>query len=663
MNSVFPRKWLCLAIFTFVFYPSQAQILIDTTAQTQILVQKLLDPGLNPSNITSNCLPGASARFVDNGAGLGIDSGLVLTSGSVFLIPGPNWATNASTSNSGGNNFNIASLTPFPVHDACSIDFDITPSDSFVSFTYVFGSEEYNEFVNTNYNDHMGIFISGPGISGTQNIPLIPGTNIPVSINSINEGTGNCQGPPNACVNCSYFKGNCNGVSLEYDGFTLPITSVYPVTPNQSYHIQIVVADVSDYVYDSGVFLKFGGIKGQNNPCTTLADISYTAFYDSLVFYGPGIPGTTYLWDFGDGKTDTVQNPVHVYDSSGIYQVCLKVIDACGIDSVCILVTIACTPPVADFSITKYGVSFIFQSTSLGLLLNGLWDFGDNTQPQSNMKSVLHGFSLPGEYKVCLTVSNYCGTDSICKDFQSCNFPFQILTSPLNRCVGEVFPLKGTNYSSLNYEWYIDDSIEGNLASFNYSFSQAGIHKVLLLASNSGCSFADSVIFNVIDAPPVPSFTYNVLPGNLVEFFASPGAGNWPYLWNFGDGDTSSVINPVHQYATAGYFYVCLTLGDGFVCEQNECEGIVSGILGVEETQSQFQFFPQPASQFLIFSNQTTNNANLEIFEPHGKLIFKDEKIGNGETEIQIGNWSEGIYFYRINFNERTYSGKLIIIK
>lgn len=115
-------------------------------------------------------------------------------------------------------------------------------------FQFVFGSEEYPEYVNQ-FNDVFGFFINGPGINGphsnnSKNIALIPGTNTPVSINNVNEGN-----------NSEYFVVNDLDF-IQYDGFTTVFTAESEVQPMQTYHIKLAIGDGVDHFYDSGVLLQ-----------------------------------------------------------------------------------------------------------------------------------------------------------------------------------------------------------------------------------------------------------------------------------------------------------------------------------------------------------------------------------------------------------------------
>ncbi|MBK6997630.1 MAG: choice-of-anchor L domain-containing protein [Lewinellaceae bacterium] len=110
-----------------------------------------------------------------------------MATGGIGIAPGPNDSDGASAGYGiGSSDGDLQSLTNGALFDLASIEFDFTPTQSPLTFEYVFASEEYCEYVNTQFNDVFGFFISGPGISGTQNLAVVPSTNTPITINTIN---------------------------------------------------------------------------------------------------------------------------------------------------------------------------------------------------------------------------------------------------------------------------------------------------------------------------------------------------------------------------------------------------------------------------------------------------------------------------------------------
>jgi len=231
--------------------------------------------GITISNATLSGDASAIGFFRNvGGTQLEIDSGLVLSTGRILTgsSQGMNGAASqlASTylSRSGDPQLD-ALLSPNLSFDAISLEFDFIPTGDSVTFRYIFASEEYPEFICTEFNDAFAFFISGPGISGSKNIALVPGTQIPVAINTINSGiiipSGagdiqicNAMGPGSPFSN--YFVNNRANSRFSYNGHTIRLHAGASVAPCQTYHLKLVIADVSDGSYDSGVFLEAGSL-------------------------------------------------------------------------------------------------------------------------------------------------------------------------------------------------------------------------------------------------------------------------------------------------------------------------------------------------------------------------------------------------------------------
>uniref|UniRef100_UPI004048BDF9 choice-of-anchor L domain-containing protein n=1 Tax=Flavobacterium sp. TaxID=239 RepID=UPI004048BDF9 len=167
--------------------------------------------------------------------------------------------------------------------NATILEFDFVTIHTSVTFRYVFGSEEYNNGVDSNYqctefNDKFGFLISGPGISGGQgfsndarNMAILPNGS-QVSINAVNDGVISPEGDSSACllsnpdwvenVVSSEFSGRIDGTHL--NGNTQILTaSQSNLTPGQTYHIKLIITDVSDGSLDSVVYLEGGSFTPQ----------------------------------------------------------------------------------------------------------------------------------------------------------------------------------------------------------------------------------------------------------------------------------------------------------------------------------------------------------------------------------------------------------------
>jgi len=210
---------------------------------------------------------GVGSFSVEEGAtSIGIQGGLIMSSGDAIDAVGPNSMNNTTSSGSlNSSDDDLRRLSGQDVFDATGIEFDFVPTSREVSFNYVFASEEYCEFVNQEFNDVFGFFVSGPGLNGkfnrkAINVAILPNTEERVAINSVNhlrnaqffipnfleKDIEECGLPPRI--------GPLRDV--EFDGFTTRLRATIEVIPCETYHIRLVVGDVADNILDSGVFLE-----------------------------------------------------------------------------------------------------------------------------------------------------------------------------------------------------------------------------------------------------------------------------------------------------------------------------------------------------------------------------------------------------------------------
>lgn len=275
----FLRNITAVLFLLFCGQAVQAQITITANQTALQLAQKLTGPGITILNPILNCPALANGVFATVSSNLGLDSGIILTTGraattgSSYGANGPQVAgvnNNASTSNNASGDADLNALAGQATHDACRLEFDLIPKGDSIRFDYVFASEEYWKSTCASYNDAFAFFISGPGIIGTQNLALVPGTNIPVTVNSINSGVpgSNSNGTLQLCTAMGtgspftpYFVNNAGGTTVTYYGFTKVLTARKEVIPCSTYHLKLTIADASNFLYDSGVFLKAGSLQ------------------------------------------------------------------------------------------------------------------------------------------------------------------------------------------------------------------------------------------------------------------------------------------------------------------------------------------------------------------------------------------------------------------
>jgi gliding motility-associated-like protein len=250
------------------FCSANAQLVIKSESNAQALIQKLLGQGVTVSNVTFKGNDVMAGSFVNLGNNkISLDSGIVLTNGraksdrtiSATGVDGDGFiaAGDILADNSWGlpGDDDLADEIGNPhddLHDACVLEFDFVPLGDSIKFRYVFSSEEYTPAFVCSFNDAFAFFISKVGVPGSQqNIALIPGTSTPVSIFNVNDVPGG------ACPNnATYYIDNVANTFFTHDGHTQVLTALARVSPCEKYHLKLVISDVGDDQYDSGVFLE-----------------------------------------------------------------------------------------------------------------------------------------------------------------------------------------------------------------------------------------------------------------------------------------------------------------------------------------------------------------------------------------------------------------------
>ncbi len=228
-----------------------------TTITPSTLAQSLL--GQNSQiTITGSSYVGANVATGTFGGGtgtIGIETGFLLTSGSVLSVLGPNNNGLAGVDLGLDGDTDLDALVPEGslTRDASVLTITFVPAVSTIQFSYVFGSEEYNDYVNE-INDVFGLFVNGV------NWAVIPRSSTPVAINNINCGnSGRGTPPPGPGKNCNLYVNNDPPTrNIQLDGLTRALSFTAPVNPNVPNTLKIAIADTSDYDGDSAVFIAAG---------------------------------------------------------------------------------------------------------------------------------------------------------------------------------------------------------------------------------------------------------------------------------------------------------------------------------------------------------------------------------------------------------------------
>jgi gliding motility-associated-like protein len=665
----------------------------------------LLGAGVQAFNITYNT-SAANASVAQNnvqefnavGTPFPIDEGVLMTTNGTGNLNDPD----------------LDMITGGTATNGAIIEFDFIPTGDTLSFNYIFASTEYTGFTCSSFNDVFGFFISGPGITGpftnnAVNIATVPGTNVPVAINTVNSGTsssGNTtpcdNADPNWQSNSIYFTTSYNTVfgasNTPINGFnggTVVLPANASLSCNDTFHIKLAIANDFDTGLDSGVFLEANSfssnvvdinIESSASSLDTLliegctdGNIYFTRptnqSNDSLTIYfstsGTADQGDDYpILSPGDsvnflpGEDTIVLNISPIQDGSneGFESVIISAytVTECG-DTVYSEGTIWIgDEPFSN--VTALDTTILCANDSVPIWVNTVGGFGPYTY-EWDTGDVGDTVGLAG--------LNDGETAYIVTSIDACGFEYQdtaIITLDQTLAIDTMlqFPTEcgeatgavsgqGSGFTGTpNYQWSgpgmpsndsIGASVWQNLSSGWYYFS----------IEDDVCLVQDS-IFLEQDPPPTADFTANPPVGNapLNVTFVNNSDPADTYEWDFGNGQGNIVNNLDDQYTTygtEGVYTVTLIVTEGACSDQATQNIIVTLILPLSYDMPNV-FTPNNDNSNDEFTLNTVNATDLDlvILNRWGNVVYESSGDVNAAWNGQIQNvgqeCNDGTYFY-----------------
>ena len=317
---------------------------VNTSLTAADLAQSLVGPGVTVSNVTyAGGAASAGAFTFTDPTVVGFSQGVVLGSGAVSDVVGPNTSDSFSTDFGLPGDADLTALSGFPTFDASVLEFDFVPTSNQVVFSYAFASDEYSEYVNTTFNDVFAFFVNGVNNAQVRQVAGDPAAPfVPVAVNNINNSNPT-QTPAPTPMRPDLFRDNAynaagpSAIDLEPDGITTVLTFQSPVNPGVVNHMKLAIADASDGVWDSSVFIKADSLVSNGNPVADLsllpdtgaAPLDVTAAVEGQ---DPNGAPLTYSINWGDGSalsSGSLPNETtlehHTYTLAGSFTVTLTV--------------------------------------------------------------------------------------------------------------------------------------------------------------------------------------------------------------------------------------------------------------------------------------------------------------------------------------------------
>ena len=635
MSSIIRRKTIILLPLLLILISTRLNAQLNVTVGTgltplQLVQNTLIGGGVTVSNVTY-C--GSSGFITFNNIGsfttggnptnLGLSSGLILASGGVTGAVGPNNSTAftlavapTTPDMSDPDLLTLVGSSATTLHDAAVLEFDFVPISDTIRFRYVFGSEEYPEFVNE-YDDVFGFFITGQNPSGPayvkKNIALLPDGTTPISINTVNNGNSNA-GP---CVNCQYYIDNTGGQTIQANSFTTVLTAMAHVVPCTQYHIKLAIADANDRVLDSWVWLEANSftsngisfmtsftnpnaipmaIAGCNNEVLKFIKSQFSLDTTWMVIdtiYGTAINGVDFQF-IGDSIAilpGTTSASITISPNPSSVPGPMKYViikfntTICGADSVYI--------PIMQYSplhITTSNDTTICQTspaqTTVSLIGNATGGNGStyyySWAPASSLNNpnIANPVATPAlilgnptpqyiQYMLTLTDSTGCPGDTSSVNITINSYPsISFDASPTSGCEPVTVTFNnGTDPSTSKYIWnFGDNSPTDTTTNPVHTYNSTGSpFSITLTANNAACqSTFNAPNYVTVYPQPHAAFTWDpstgVLSNPIINFTNTTTPINTAFsnTWNFGDGTTDNTMNPSHLFTNANTFDVVL---------------------------------------------------------------------------------------------------------
>ena len=622
-------KKIMIIFFGVLFNVGVSQnITVNQTYTAQQLIENIL---VNSGCITVSNFSASGGNFGTsefsygyfnaNGSIFPFQEGIVLSTGKLNSAVGPN--TNFSDSGigmgwNGDPDLNTA-LSLSNTFNATVLEFDFIPNANTISFDYIFASEQYllNPASNQcNYTDGFAFLLKEASATNYQNLALVPGTSIPVKVNTVRGSGTICP-----AANETYFDGfNTGTYPTAFDGQTKVLTAQATVIPGTLYHIKLVIADEGNARFDSGIFLRAGSFVSEKDlgPNRLIATGNSLCTNEILTLNATQTGATNYKW-FKNGNQVGTNSATYDINSAGIYAVEITINTTCIITgnieiefapNITTLVTnfTACdinTPGFANFDLaiiktqifnnlpSNYSVA-LFESTSATTALPA--NFTNTVANQQVIYARI--ISLENCYANIPITLNVISSDGI------------LAPEIINICNNLPINISAPSGFS-NYSW---NTLPVQISQ-NITISNSGNYVVTLTSAN-GCTNTKTFTAINTEIATITNIEVNDFEEDLTAKVTITGNGNYTYSI---DG-INFQNSPIFNLLEAGEYIV-------YVKEEN-C-GIVSDTFFAI---SYPKFFTPNGDSFndiwqiKNLEKKGLENSKIYIFDRFGKLIKEINK-------------------------------------
>ena len=585
---------------------SQNVLVSSTTYTPQELIENVLINSSCVENLVVTNVVGGNFNsteksygyFDANGSSFPLQKGIVLSTGKLNNVEGPNDSlSDDDASNWGGDSDLEMILNESNTLNATILEFNFSVNANQISFNYVFASEEYqqNNSSTCQYSDLFGFLIRKETTQDYTNIALVPATETPVKVTTVHSGVpGECDP-----INEAYFGSwNSNSAPINFNGQTAVLTATANIIPNEVYHVKLVIADEQNYRYDSAVFLEASSFKlgtdlgidrliATNNPICGNETITLNAYQNNVLSYqwfknGSPLLGTT--------------NFTLEVDSAGTYDVEVTLANGC-ISYGTIEIEYNPLPVVQDVTLIQCDEDILNDGISV-FNLNQIYDKVTNTTPNLNLKFYKNSLdaelntsnNLNGDFytniqnpetifvqvsdpqsgciniaELTLKVSPKTAQNTVLKSCDYDGTDDGIFNFTLSDANNEILAGLPTTHTLSYYENYQDALLENNPLGINYTNTTPYNQTIFARIENDNDCFGINTLELVVDKLPeivvendlwyclntFPSFI--TLDAGILNGFPSSFTYNW----------STAATTPQIQVNTPGVYTVTVTNANG----------------------------------------------------------------------------------------------------
>ncbi|MCF8230407.1 MAG: PKD domain-containing protein, partial [Bacteroidales bacterium] len=498
------------------------------------------------------------------------------------------------------NEFNcLGQDTFYMVVQAIDVDINASPSPACINDTVFFHGTGDVTFTDYQWNfgngntaigqDTFNIYTS-PGIYTVELIVCSDTSTMEITIHppAISDAGSNehiCEGQAWNFANSAILPDTTDAISLLWQGGAgnfddnTALLPVYTPAPGEEGPVPLYLIAYSNAPCQHDTSFMILTLDSLPEPSFTYLPATGICVNEALQFNGQNDNTTTistWEWDFGDGGTASVQNPLYSYSSAGTYNVKLTLTNAEGcVDSITQQVLVN-ELPLASISVIPGNdticaeLPFSFSGSSTTNITDWFWDFGDGVGTATG-QNVSYTYNSAGNYTVQLIVinDNTC-SDTVTRDVRVNALPQADFTnSPQDTtCTGDIISFSGFEISGgiTNWQWQFGDGNTASGQNVNHTYTSQGDYTVLMIYSNAdGCldTASKSIRIEELDIDftrsPSPSCQGYVVNFQGIDYNGNAGFSQWE--WDFGDGSSPAYgQNTAHIYPVAGTYDVMLVV-------------------------------------------------------------------------------------------------------